>query len=234
MTSRWLSLLIWAAVAASAVYWGLRLFVRPQPVPGQAVVAMAGSPAAGDLSRLMGAPPQQPMAEVAAVAAVAAESRFRLVGVVATRGGTASGLALISVDGKPARTVAVGRELEPGLRLLAVSQRQADLGAGGNAPKLSLSLPMLAEPNRGRPGEMPGAMPPGAMFGQGVNGQMPNSMMPNGQMPNGQMPNGQPGLPMLTMPRMAPGSQAGPAVRTMPAEVPVAELPADGVNPAMR
>ena len=135
MTSRLLSLFIWLLVAASAAYWGLRLLVTPQPVPGQAVLATGPAAAVGDLSRLLG---QAPVQAVAQPALVAAESRFRLVGVVVPRGGQysgqASGLALISVDGKPPRTVAVGREVEPGLRLLSVSQRQADLGAGGSAP----------------------------------------------------------------------------------------------------
>jgi hypothetical protein len=49
----------------------------------------------------------------------------------------------------------VGREVEPGLRLLAVTQRQADLGAATGAASLTLVLPMLAEANRGRPGETP-------------------------------------------------------------------------------
>ena len=154
MSSRLLSLLIWAAVAASAFYWGLRLLVKPIPVPGQALIASVAAPLGGDLSRLLGTPPAQPLA-----AAAPADSRFKLIGVVAPRAGQASGLALISVDGKPARALAVGREIEPGLRLLAVSQRQADLGAAAGAASVTLVLPMLAEASRGRPGEVP-ALPP--------------------------------------------------------------------------
>ena len=154
MSSRLLSLLVWAAVAASAFYWGLRLLVKPIPVPGQALIASVAAPLGGDLSRLLGTPPAQPLA-----AAAPADSRFKLIGVVAPRAGQASGLALISVDGKPARALAVGREVEPGLRLLAVTQRQADLGAATGAASLTLVLPMLAEANRGRPGEMPALSP---------------------------------------------------------------------------
>ena len=171
MTSRLLSLLIWAAVAASAVYWGLHLWVKPQPVPGQAVVAQAAPLQAADLSRLLGTPPPQPVAQVQMVAT---ESRFKLVGVVAPRAGQPGadqGLALISVDGKPPRAIRLGRELEPGLRLLAVSQRQVDLGAGGSAPKLTLALPMLAEANRGRPGDLPGQS-------SAVNGLAPGMQVP--------------------------------------------------------
>ena len=80
MSSRLLSLLIWAAVAASAFYWGLRLLVKPIPVPGQALVASVAAPLGGDLSRLLGTPPAQPLA-----AAAPADSRFKLIGVVAPR-----------------------------------------------------------------------------------------------------------------------------------------------------
>lgn len=177
MTSRLLSLLIWAAVAAAAVYWGLRLFVRPQPVPAQAVVASVAMPAGADLTRLLGAPPLQPPPDLAAPVA---DSRFRLLGVVAPRAGQASGLALVSVDGKPARAVAVGRDLEPGLRLLAVSQRQADFGATAGAATLKLSLPPLLEATRGRPGDTAGVPQPGLQaFPAGI-GQRPQMMGPNG------------------------------------------------------
>ena len=201
MTSRLLSLFIWLLVAASAAYWGLRLWVKSQPVPGQAVVAAGPAAAVGDLSRLLG---QAPVQAAAQPALVAAESRFRLVGVVAPRTGQASGLALISVDGKPPRTVGVGREVEPGLRLLSVSQRQADLGAGGSAPRMALTLPMLAEPNRGRPadgaaGGQPAVPPnaiPGALLGQ------PGGLPPNLPPAMAQRLQGlqQPGLPMRAMP----------------------------------
>ena len=199
MTSRLLSLFIWLVVAASATYWGLRLFIQPQPVPGQAVVAAGPAAAVGELSRLLG---QVPVQAAAQPAQVAAESRFRLVGVVAPQGGKdkgqTSGLALISVDGKPPRTVAVGREVEPGLRLLSVSQRQADLGAGGSAPRLALSLPMLAEAQRGRPSD------------QSVNGGVPAQGLPGaaqGAVPGALL--GQPGgLPANLPPGLAQRMQA--------------------------
>ena len=215
MTSRLLSLFIWLLVAASAAYWGLRLLVKPQPVPGQAVLASGPAAAVGDLSRLLGLAPVQALAQPALVVA---ESRFRLVGVVAPRGGQAngraSGLALISVDGKPARTVAVGREVEPGLRLLSVSQRQADLGAGGSAPRIALTLPMLAEANRGRPsdGQALGQPPaplagiPGLQLGQpqGLPANLPAAMA---QRLQGLQ---QPSLPMRAMPPEPAEENPGP------------------------
>ena len=217
MTSRLLSLFIWAAVAASAAYWGLRLWVKPQAVPAQAVVASGQTAAVGDLSRLLGQAPVQVLAQPALVAA---ESRFRLVGVVAARAGQSGGLALISVDGKPPLAVGVGRELEPGLRLLSVSQRQADLGAGGSAPRLALTLPMLAEAARGRPGEAPGAapapMPVPGQFG-GRPGLLPGGNLP-GALPGGMVPGKAPPLPAGLPQRMAPLAPPGVSSRPVPLE----------------
>lgn len=216
MTSRLLSLLIWAAVAASAVYWGLRLFTRATPVPAGAAVATAPVPAAGNLARLLGTPPVQP---VATAAPVPADSRFRLVGVVAPRSGQASGLALISVDGKTARAVGVGREVEPGLRLLTVGHRQAELGATKGAPALTLALPALAEANRGRPGELAAGAGPGAMV---MPGAMPGAI--SGVMPPGA------GLPLF-------GNRGGAAVlppglaAPHPAGVLPAPLPGTPIQP---
>ena len=241
MTSRLLSLFIWLLVAASAAYWGLRLWVKPQPVPGQAVLAAGPAGAVGDLSRLLG---QAPVQAVAQPALVAAESRFRLVGVVAPQGdqasAQASGLALISVDGKPPRTVAVGRELEPGLRLLSVSQRRADLGAGGTAPRMSLTLPMLAEPSRGRPSDgtagqpapaaMPGAMP-GALLGQasGLPPNLPPAMVQRLQAQQQQMQQQQ--MQQQQMQQQLQQQQAGLPMRAMPSE-PSEDAPAP--QPATR
>jgi general secretion pathway protein C len=140
------------------------------------VVATAAPPAAGDLAPLLGTPPAKPVAEVAAVAA---DSRFRLLGVVAPRAGQVNGLALVSVDGKPARAVAVGREIEPGLRLLAVSQREADFGQTRGAPVFKLALPMLAEANRGRLGDPAMAAMPSVAGRPGQPMQLP--VMPSQQ-----------------------------------------------------
>ena len=78
-----MSLLIWAAVAASGVYWGLRLFTRPTPVPSGATVAAAPAPAAGALTRLLGEPPAA-LVQGDGPPPVA-DGRFRLIGVVAFR-----------------------------------------------------------------------------------------------------------------------------------------------------
>ena len=224
-----LSLLIWALVAACAVFWGLRLLTRPSPVPGSAVVASAPAAATGDLDRLLGAPPLQ-----AEAAVPQADSRFKLLGLIAPRAGQVSGhgsgLALISVDGRPARAVAVGREVETGgLRLLAVSQREADLGAAGAAPSVKLVLPMLAEANRGRPGDPAGMAPPAQPlqpFGAGALGQPqrpPQGAVVGQPGPAGRMP----GLPLGAVPQ-------NPMAQAITGNLPQGEVQPDGVNPQLR
>jgi len=156
MGARLTSLLIWAVVAATAVAWGLRLSARPLAVPGHASTAGPAPAAGADLSRLLGNAPPEP---VAVEATVPADARFKLLGVVAPREGqVGSGLALISVDGRPARAVAVGHELEPGLTVRRVDHRRVELGRGDGGASVALELPALAEASRGRPADG-GAVP---------------------------------------------------------------------------
>lgn len=151
MGARLTSLLIWAVVAATAVAWGLRLSARPLAVPGHASTAGPAPAAGADLSRLLGSAPPEP---VAVEATLPADARFKLLGVVAPREGLAgSGLALISVDGRPARAVAVGHELEPGLVVRRVDHRRVELGRGDGGALVALELPALAEASRGRPAD---------------------------------------------------------------------------------
>src|SRR5574340_820545 len=153
MASRLITLAIWLAAVAGALAWILPLLVRPAPVPPQAVVAAAALPSGG-AERLLGTPPA-----AAVKPPPPAESRSKLIGVVASRRGSGSGLALISVDGKPARAVAVGREVDAGTTVLAVGRRKVDLGPTNGAPTVTLELPALPEPNRGRPAEVAAAAP---------------------------------------------------------------------------
>jgi general secretion pathway protein C len=127
--------LLWGAVAASAVYWGLKLGNSPvaaiAPPPPRAV-AQVDTRAVG---RLLGANPA-----VAAAPAPSAASRFNLVGVVANA--SSSGAALIAVDGKPPKPYRVGAEVDPGLVLQSVSSRSASLGPANGAATVTLELPL--------------------------------------------------------------------------------------------
>jgi general secretion pathway protein C len=129
---------LWAAVAASAVFWGLKLFVPARPAPPHATVAALATSPRGDLTRLFGTDPVAAVAE-----APPANARFQLVGVVAPRAAFPSreGVALIAVDGKPPKAYRVGAAVENNLVLQSVAQRGASLGPRDGAATVALDIP---------------------------------------------------------------------------------------------
>ncbi|HEX7436245.1 MAG TPA: type II secretion system protein N [Caldimonas sp.] len=145
MSARLSAFVIWALIAATAVFWALRLVVRAPAAPAHAVAVGDALVGRGDLSRLLGAPAAA--AEPLAAQAPEASSRFRLLGIMASRSGRAGahgdGLALIAVDGKPARAYAVGSHLDGDLVLQAVSLRTASIGPAQGAQGLVLEIPRL-------------------------------------------------------------------------------------------
>ena len=152
MLARLSAFVIWALVAATAVFWGLRLFVRAPAAPAYAVPVGDTTLARGDLSRLLGSAP----ASAAAAAPIAdANSRFKLLGIMAPRGPAdagvaAHGVALIAVDGKIPRAYTVGSKLDGDLVLQSVSLRTAAIGSGQGAPSITLELPPIAAPATGK------------------------------------------------------------------------------------
>lgn len=141
MMARWLAFTVWAAVAASAVFWGLKFFVRPAAAPAHAGVAAPTTALRGDLTRLLGADPAPTEAEEEPVEPE--DSRFQLLGVVAPRGAGAAGqgVALIAVDGKPPRAFKVGAVVDGSQVLQSVQSRGVSIGPRGGAATVSLDLP---------------------------------------------------------------------------------------------
>ena len=138
--------LVWLLAAASTVYWALQ-FVSSPTAPGSAVVA-APAPGYGTvdtqaLAKGLGGGNSlrdaSAEAEPAALSAFQA-ARFVLTGVVVNK--NASGVALLSVDGKPPRPYRVGAALADGIVLHSVSPGKAMLAASmDTAPGLTLALP---------------------------------------------------------------------------------------------
>ncbi len=188
MWARWSTFLIWALVAASGVFWGLKLWASPLTAPPQTALAQVAPATGGDWSRLFGAEP--PPAPVAAAAAPPPESsRFQLIGVVAARKAAAhsQGVALIAVDGKPARAYRVGAVIDGDHVLQSVQARSVNLGPRGGPATIALELPPLPPPATGVPmgvgvGMVPGVVPGGQVivpppagqpFNPGVRGLRP-------------------------------------------------------------
>lgn len=172
MLARLSAFVIWAVVAATAVFWGLRLLVRAPAAPAYAVAVGDAAAVRGDLTRLLGT---APVAPPTAQAAPEAASRFRLLGIVAPKqaaaGGaiSAHGVALIAVDGKMPKAYTIGAPLDGNLVLQSVSLRTASIGSGQGAPTITLELPRAAT---AATGSLPAApiggspanpMPPGAI-----------------------------------------------------------------------
>lgn len=144
MLARLSAFVIWALVAASAVFWALRLWVHAPGAPDYTVAVANADAARGDLSRLLGA---TPATAPVALASPEAAARFKLLGIMAPdprrEADSHGGLALIAVDDKPARAFAVGARLDDDLVLQSVSLRTASIGPAQGQATLQLELPVL-------------------------------------------------------------------------------------------
>lgn len=158
---------VWAACAATAVYWGLRLTSGTLPVPPQAYAGGADTVLRGDAGRLLGVvAASEADADVAAMPGL--ESRFKLIGVVAsTVSPTAGGLALIALDDKPARAYRIGAAIDSGMVLQAVQSREVRIGMPGGPASVVLTL-------QGLPPAATGTLP----SAQSTGGDVPVVVMP--------------------------------------------------------
>jgi general secretion pathway protein C len=151
-----IAFVVWALVAASAVFWGLRLFVHAPAAPAHTLpVAGGATTAGGDPVRVLGAAPVESAASRPVAAAPELSARFKLLGVMAPKAGERAGstakqgLALIAMDGKPARAYAVGARLDGDLVLKSVSLRTATIGSTQGAAAAVLEVPALLAPATG-------------------------------------------------------------------------------------
>jgi general secretion pathway protein C len=158
MSAAAMAFLTWAAVTASAVYWGFQLFVPGAPTPQAGLTAARAPAAQADLARVLGAAAAAP--RPAPGPATAVEGRFKLVGVVAPAPGAPAGggIALLQVDGKPARSLRVGAPVDGDWIVQRVDARSATLGPEGGAAALTLELPAAPVAARGGAGAV-GAAP---------------------------------------------------------------------------
>ena len=140
MLARGVAFLIWAALAASAVHWAFKLFVTPLQAPAHTQVATAAVPLTADMSKLFGV---EVVPLVVATTQPLPDARFQLVGVVAPRANasTHQGVALIAIDGRPAKAYRVGALIDGTTVLQSVQARGAQIGPRGAPPLATLQLP---------------------------------------------------------------------------------------------
>ena len=140
--------LVWALVASSAVFWGLRWQGKSDATTLVAPMAQSAAPVdASAVALLLGS------AGAVATPVAVVSNRFALAGVVA-QAGSRTGAALIGVDGKPAKSYSVGSRVEEGLWLVSVAARRASLGTSADGPAsivLDLPAPVLASTSKAAP-----------------------------------------------------------------------------------
>lgn len=153
-------MLVWALAAACAVFWASRVLVQAQPLPAGTRTVPTTQALRGDVSRLLGA---APVNAPAAAAVAPPSSRFQLLGVAvphpapSRQAGAAAqaageGLALISVDGRPAKAYRVGASVDAALVLQRVHARGAELGTrAAGAASVSLQVAPLPPAATGVP-----------------------------------------------------------------------------------
>ncbi|MEO6895761.1 MAG: hypothetical protein ABI218_03875 [Caldimonas sp.] len=207
MFARVSAFVIWSLVAATAVFWLLRLTASSPQAPAYASAVGKSTVVRGDLNRLFGAP-----AVVVSVAEAgpAAPSRFKLVGVMAPRSKQeqsvpGSGLALIAVDGKPPKAFTVGASLDSGLVVQSVGLRTASIGPAQGERSMLLELPALVPPSTGVLPPSGFGAPPMSMGG-GIPPQ-PGIPVPEAA---GSHLGSPPGLPVPGMPVPAGGAMGMP------------------------
>jgi general secretion pathway protein C len=199
MQSKWwlrgVTLCVWALVAACAVFWAMRLWSGAPSGAGAPVARSA--PAAADpavLGQLLGAVPATAASPELPVAAPLG-SRFAVSGVIAQdrhRFGPA-GLAVIAIDGKPARIYRVGDRVEEGYVLQSVGTKSVVLASDMKAPAaLTLALPQAGSVrtrgNLPAPAAAPMALP----------------------IPGAGLPAGQPNAPLVPQISLSPPPLSGP------------------------
>ncbi len=147
MSSRWTGFFIWALVAASAAFWGIKVFAAPRAVPLGAQSPQGGGTANGPMERLFGA---VVVPTVTTPVAPPESSRYQLVGVIAPPNGTVQGgFAVISIDNQPAHAWHVGATIDGNTALLSVSKRGAEFGPPGGPTSFTLQLPEPASAETG-------------------------------------------------------------------------------------
>ena len=158
--------------------------------------------------RLLSGPAPAPDAQQMPTQQAALAARVQLLGVVAPRGSSnGPGVALLVVDGKPARAFKTGYAVDGDLIVQTVSQQGVEIGPRGGAVALSLELPLM---QAAATGSLP---PPGMEMSGGAGG------------PPGMQPQDNSGA------YVAPGGYEPPESMPPPGAGGMAESPVEGTDP---
>ncbi|MDL5032655.1 hypothetical protein QRD43_12140 [Pelomonas sp. APW6] len=217
MIARLSAFLVWALLGLAIVYWGMTLGLRSPAAPAQTLAVADAAAPRSDLGRLLGVTPAQ-----AEAAPSPDESRFKLLGLVAPKrvdGHEQEGVALISVDGGPPRTVRVGALVDGDRQLLAITTSGVRIGREGG-PSITLSLaPLLPAQGVALPSQPPATYALSAPMAQpapplqGVAppmGAQPDPGAVPGMMPPATLPPPRPQAAQAGQPSQVPPPAPGP------------------------
>jgi general secretion pathway protein C len=155
------SVLLFAGLCGVIASWALKLFSPHAPIAPASAIGQAQPPTdLGPAGSLFGATPQATTAT-----ATQAPSNVQVAGVLA---GGPNAVALLAVDGKPAKPFGLGDTVAEGLKVTAISADSVTLDRRGQAVKLPMpsrsSLAVLNSapptPAPGMPGSSASTVPP--------------------------------------------------------------------------
>jgi general secretion pathway protein C len=131
-------ILVWTLVLGSALSWAYTLTRTAEAAPAAAPAALAPVAAPADLVRLLGSDPVAVPVET--LPPPVATTRMQLIGVISpgAQGGARGGLALIALNGQPAKVYRVGMVVDGNSVLQAVEARGAKLGPKGGPTQIAL------------------------------------------------------------------------------------------------
>ncbi len=153
--ARLVSVGLFAGLCGIIASWALELLGPQAPIAPASAIGQAQPPTnLGPAGSLFGAMPQATTA-----AAVQAPSNVQVAGVLA---GGPNAVALLAVDGKPAKPFGIGETVADGLKVTAISADSVTLDRRGQAVKLPTpARSSLAVLNSAPPVPAPGMPAPG-------------------------------------------------------------------------
>ena len=151
MWIRFVTFAVWMVAAASAAAWLLPQWRSASGADGSspAPVAMERGVPPADWGPALTHPQASPGAAAPPTDAALDAARFKLVGVAGPLKPNGQGVALLSVDGKPAQAYAVGEQVAPQRVVQEVSAHMVRIGVPGGAPTVTLQVPLLPPPAEG-------------------------------------------------------------------------------------
>jgi general secretion pathway protein C len=197
------SVLLFAALCAIVAGWALQLLAPRAPVaPAGAIAQVQGPPDLSAAGQLFGGVPRAADAQVQA-----APSNIQVSGVLAAG---ARGVALLAIDGRPAKPFAVGEPVSDGMTVRAITGDTVELDRGAGGPPMRLPAPARGSV---------------AVLTSGPQRSSGNANMPPVSLPGvpAAAPAGLPPLPPRTLPpppqeALTPAIAPGPVTASQPGD----------------